>query len=204
MIKVFSIGNTNVTKIEIEDKEDICIVVSVNPEMEKQTKMNCSKTIYFKFNKTMPLKINYTDPMRIGADRVAFALFALFEKIYPAYLIDAGTFITVDFFDGKTLYPMATIPGFQLQLKTLKKAFNLKSLIPKPPVTTFPKSPEEALYNGIWQNTLLGIKELLKKPHEILITGGDATIVKSFLKRGVIILNAVHIGAFMAYKKGII
>ena len=204
MSKVFSIGNTNISQIEINDGEDVCIVVSVNPEKEKSIKEDCSRIISFRYNEKFPININYIQPERAGVDRVAFALFAFFEGIHPSYLIDAGTFITVDFFDGKTLYPLATIPGFETQLKTLRNAFNLKNLKPTAPKTAFPKSPEEALYNGIWQNTMLGIKQILKNPGEILITGGDAETIKTFLKRGVIVKNAVHIGAYMAYKNRLI
>ena len=204
MSRVFSVGNTTISQIEINDGENVCIVVSVNREKEKEIEKDCKKILFFRYNQRIPIRINYAQPERAGADRVAFAIFALFEGIYPAYLIDAGTFITVDFFDGNTLYPIATIPGFETQLKTLKFAFNLKNLRPCPPEGEFPESPEEALYNGIWKNTVMGIDKLLNKRGEVLITGGDASIVKKLLKRGVIVRNAVHTGAYMAYKNGLI
>ncbi len=203
MSRIYSIGNTNISMLEINDGEDVCIIVSVNPEKEKHIR-GCLKKIHFRYNNKFPININYREPEMAGTDRVAFAMFAFFEGIHPSYLIDAGTFITVDFFDGKTLYPLATIPGFKTQLKSLENAFNLKNLKPSAPESAFPESPEESLYNGIFTNTLLGIKHLLEKPAEILITGGDAEIIKAFLKKGIIVKNAVHIGAYMAYKNRLI
>ena len=204
MSRIYSVGNTTTTFLDISDNDDTCIIVSVNPDRENEVIKTCKKVVFFKYNENFPFKIHYREPRRAGDDRVAFAAFAFYEGIYPSYLLDAGTFITVDYFDGNNLYPMATIPGFNTQIKTLQNAFNLRGLNVKKPKEKFPKSPEESLYNGIFVITGLGINAMLKERGEILITGGDATTLHTLLKRGVIVKNAPLIGAYMSYQNGII
>ena len=204
MSKIYSIGNTNIKTLGIDDGNDICIIVSVNPALNSKVYKECKNVVEFRFTDRYPFNINYKNPFSAGNDRVAFATFALYEGIYPAYLIDAGTFITMDFFDGKRLYPLLTFPGFGILTDTLKSGYNLKKLLPEKFDGEFPESPEEALYNGIYRMVLCGMECFIKREGEILITGGDGEIIKEIIGRGVIVNNAVLYGAYYAFINGLI
>ncbi len=204
MSRVYSIGNTNIRSIEINDGNNTCIIVSVNSERESEVNKDYNRVVEFKYTERFPFKVNYKDPARLGRDRLAFATFAFYEGIFPVYLLDAGTFITLDFFDGKTLYPISITPGFGILMETLKKGYNLRSLIPEEPESPYPLSTEESLYNGIFRVLISGIESFMREETELLLTGGDAEQMKKTLKRGVIVKNAVLYGAYRAFNEGLI
>ncbi len=203
MSRVYSIGNTTVRSLSIDDGVEMCIIVSVNPQKESEVMKLCRKVVRFKYSEKFPFDINYENPLHAGADRVAFAAFAFYEGIYPAYLLDAGTFITLDYFSGRTLYPVATVPGFGLLKDALRRGYNLKGLSPREFEGEFPKAPEETLYNGIYRVTGCGLGCFIKKDVHLLITGGDAEIIKKLLKKGICVNNAVLYGAYYAFKNGL-
>ncbi len=204
MTWIYSIGNTSIRSLTIDDGDNKCVIVSVNPDKEHDVRKKCEQVIEFKYTERFPFRVNYIDPLRAGVDRIAFASFAFYEGIYPSYLIDAGTFITMDYFDGKRLYPLLTSPGMGILKDTLKKGYNLKGLSPQKLKGEFPRRPEEALYNGIYKVFSCGVECFIKKEGEILLTGGDAETLKELIGRGVIVNNAVLYGAYYAFVNGLI
>ena len=130
------------------------------------------------------LKINYTNPLTLGDDRVANALF-IFFKFRNGLIIDAGTFITFDLVRDNVHYPLAIIPGIYLLKEIYKRGDNLKKFTPEIGRIALPRSTSEAIASGLYSILRGSFSEILSllsgPPDKIILTGGDAHILKDII-----------------------
>jgi len=130
------------------------------------------------------LKINYTNPLTLGDDRVANALF-IFFKFRNGLIIDAGTFITFDLVRDNVHYPLAIIPGIYLLKEIYKRGDNLKKFTPEIGRIALPHSTSEAIASGLYSILRGSFSEILSllsgPPDKIILTGGDAHILKDII-----------------------
>lgn len=149
------------------------------------------------------LTINYSNPLTLGDDRVANALF-MYYKYKNGLIIDAGTFITFDLVRVNIHYPLAIIPGIYLLKETYKRGDNLKKFSPKIGKVSFPRSTQEAIGTGLYSLLRGSFSEILasldEKPPKIIITGGDAHILKEIIPEAVIEENATLWGIYFWVK----
>ena len=131
----------------------------------------------------------------IGIDRLIYA-YHFFKNPHESYcLIDAGTFITVDFVDGNGFLGGYIFPGLSLLKSTIQKSDTLNGYSPE---VTYdqnqklpPKSTPEALSAGL--RHLISSIEHLCKNQSVIITGGDAvTVANIFSMKTTIQPNILH------------
>ncbi len=205
---IYNVGNTTIKKKEYQHKKRAVILISVSKTREKSLDLSGNNVLRMKFNNRYPFEVNYDVPEQVGIDRVAFAVFSFYRKLYPAFLIDSGTFITLDFFDGKVLYPLVTMPGFKQLSSLFKMGYNLSSLAPKIGTFDFPRNPEQAMGNGVFRIPVLGMKSIIEHSKsgefKVLVTGGNTEPIAYFLKDIALFENAVMDGGFWAFEHGLI
>lgn len=140
---------------------------------------------------TVPIKNLYGKPEQVGQDRLVCAYAA--KEIYgaPAIVVDLGTAITLDVVSVKGAYLGGMIiPGLRLSAEAL---FQKTALLPlteiQRPRGMIGKDTKESILSGLFYGygaMLSGVvQELsrpLKKPVAVIMTGGYADIMKSFLK----------------------
>ncbi|HDL60094.1 MAG TPA: type III pantothenate kinase [candidate division WOR-3 bacterium] len=152
------------------------------------------------------LTINYTNPLTLGDDRVANALF-LFFKFRNGLIIDAGTFITFDLVRKTTHYPLAIIPGIHLLKEIYKRGDNLKKLTPEIGKIPLPHSTGEAIASGLYSLLRGSFREILsllsEAPDKIILTGGDAHILKDIISEAQVEEDATLWGIYFWLKNQI-
>ncbi len=129
----------------------------------------------------LPVRFRYKDPSRLGADRIADALYA--AAVYPkrnVIIIGAGTAVTVnalrndgDFIGG------VIFPGPAIQLKALHEAAPAlplidctKRTIPLPGAST-----EECMRSGVVHSVAGGLNHLVGEFKKVL--GGKCTVLST-------------------------
>ena len=143
------------------------------------------------FTPRTPLPIGncYSTPQTLGADRLAAAVGAWsFEPEKDLMIVDAGTAITSDYLSFRDGFRGGAIsPGVRMRLESLAR---LTARLPFVEPDTAPlvgTSTEESLLTGAVAGALLEIKgraELLGlKEEQIFLTGGDAPLLRSEMKR---------------------
>lgn len=138
------------------------------------------------------LCFDYPKPGEIGADRLATAVAAHAEGLWPAITITCGTATAFTVLDAKGRLSGGVIaPGLQTQLAALLGATaQLPATKLRPTRRYLARSSEEAIRTGVVLNFQGGVKEILsrlsntlpeKKPPHILLTGGNAPYLKGVL-----------------------
>jgi type III pantothenate kinase len=132
------------------------------------------------------LAFDYPKPAELGADRLAAAVAAQAEGIFPAIVVSCGTAtaFTVLNPQGK-LCGGAIAPGLQAQLDALLGATaQLPDTSLRAPKRLPARSTQEAIRAGVWLSYQGGVQEILQRlcaslPRtvrpRILLTGGDAS-----------------------------
>ena len=135
----------------------------------------------------------YPKPAELGADRIAVAIAAQAEGLFPAIIIACGTATAYTVLDAKgRLCGGAIAPGLQAQLDALLGATaQLSSTTLRMPRSALAKSTRDAIRAGVLLNFQGGIKETVArlslelprgvKPH-LLLTGGNAKLAATALE----------------------
>ena len=136
----------------------------------------------------LPLQIDVDFPDKVGLDRLlnAVAVNTVRSPEAGAFIVDAGTAVTVDYVDASgTFQGGAIFPGLRLMAKALHEhtaALPLIELFKPAPIAAFKRTPfparntEDALRTGIVQAVLGGIDRIAaSRPDcELFLGGGDA------------------------------
>ncbi len=137
-----------------------------------------------------PLELDLKNTKNIGADRIVTAAMA-YERIGQAVAIASfGTAITIDCVDDRGVFLGGTIlPGLKLALKALAQYTSaLPNIEPDftYPVDCFGKNTQEAMNSGVILGAAGALREIVEqfatklgKWPELIITGGDANIIRS-------------------------
>ncbi|QNL21462.1 type III pantothenate kinase [Hyphobacterium sp. CCMP332] len=140
----------------------------------------------------LPFKLDYHTPQSLGDDRIAAVAAA--HSLYSGknvLVIDAGTCITYDFLDNKSVYHGGAIsPGIKMRFEALNKMTgNLPHVEFENEKINFPgKSTQDSIKNGVLNGIIFEtqafIDELNNKHEEliVLIGGGDRKYFESNLK----------------------
>lgn len=131
----------------------------------------------------LPLRIDVDHPDKVGLDRLlnAVAVNTVRSPRVGAFIVDAGTAVTVDYVDASgTFQGGAIFPGLRLMAKALHEYTALLPLIDDFEASTFPaKNTEAALRTGIVQAVLGGIERLAPSLTwcHVFLGGGDAALL---------------------------
>ena len=141
---------------------------------------------------SLPIAFAYKKPVRLGADRIADALYAATR--YPGracIIIDAGTFITVDIVTASAKFLGGVImPGIATQLHGMNAAAPVLPLvnvaatrIPLPATSTAACMQAGALFGSAGGLNLLvrNYREITGKKSVILATGGGWDEIKKLV-----------------------
>lgn len=140
----------------------------------------------------------------LGMDRKSAILYCFFKKIYPAVIIDAGTAITVDFFNKDVFEGGIIMGGINLELSALhEKTKRLPLLKPDIKKVTFPPTTtNDAILKGVIAIKGYGIQALIENEvkknkifkndkFDIVLTGGDAKFLKRYINPSQVLDNIV-------------
>jgi len=139
----------------------------------------------------LPVTNQYEQPETLGKDRIAAVVGALTLKPQCDLLVvDAGTAITYDFVDAKSVYHGGNIaPGIRMRLKALHTfTKRLPEVEPSENFGLLGVNTNAALLNGVMNGVLFEINGYfdalkIKYPElSIFLTGGDANYFVSTLK----------------------
>ena len=154
--------------------------------LNKKTKIKCYEIKELKLSTLIDIKVNYK---QIGSDRLANAI-SLANNSKNYIIIDLGTATTFDVLINKSYRGGIIAPGIKLSLNTLS---DRASLIPKINLINIKKvigvDTVSAVrsgffwgYAGLIDNIINLIKKEVRKPFDIIITGGFAELIKSPIK----------------------
>ncbi len=135
----------------------------------------------------LPLHIDVNYPDKVGLDRLlnAVAVNAVRFPAVGAFIIDAGTAVTVDYVDASGKFQGGAIfPGLRLMAKALHDYTALLPLIDSFQTISYPaKNTEGALRTGIVNAVLGGMVHLApaSKASQIFLGGGDAAVLAPHL-----------------------
>ncbi len=149
----------------------------------------------------VPIKNLYRNPKSVGQDRLvnAFAGLAIYGK--RLIIIDAGTAITFDIVSKRGEYLGGIIaPGIRMNLNALAKGTALLPKLQLPKANKkfklIGKSTDESIYSGVALGASAMIKGLVKelknclgKGTKVVLTGGDAKIIQSFLGKTIDVVD---------------
>lgn len=140
-----------------------------------------------------PFTINYHTPETIGADRLALSAGA--SLLFPnqnVLIISAGTCITYDLLDKKSVYEGGAIsPGLTIRLQSLNNYTDKLPLISSTESFDFEligkttkQSMQSGVYNGIVaeMDGTIDMYQSIYKDLTVLLTGGDADLFALHLK----------------------
>lgn len=175
-----------VTELPIPISHTVWVyIVSVVPEQTQLWEAYSRKTMITR--DTIPLRHTYNT---LGSDRALCAYGAGETYGYPALVIDGGTALTYtavgkdrDFLGG------AILPGLRLQVQALAQqtAALPEIRLPDRLPSLWATSTPSAIASGILHTFISGIKDYItawweKYPEGVVVfTGGDATILSSYL-----------------------
>jgi type III pantothenate kinase len=154
----------------------------------------------------LPFQNTYRTPATIGKDRLAAVAGA--QALFPSQnslVIDAGTCMTSDFLERGTVFRGGNIsPGVQMRLRAMHDyTVRLPLVNPQPldAASLLGDSTETALRCGAVVGTALEVNALTTELEEqygelqLLLTGGDASLLVPFLKKKIFVQpNLVLIG----------
>ena len=154
--------------------------------LNKKTKIKCYEIKELKLSTLIDIKVNYK---QVGSDRLANAI-SLINNNKNYIIIDLGTATTFDVLINKSYRGGIIAPGIKLSLNTLS---DRASLIPKINLINIKKvigvDTVSAVrsgffwgYAGLIDNIINLIKKEIRKPFDIIITGGFAELIKSPIK----------------------
>jgi len=129
------------------------------------------------------------DPGAVGTDRMLAALAASRLSGCPVVVVDAGSAITVDLVNSAGLFAGgAILPGLALALQSLhRETALLPELQPAVPDVVVGADTRQAMLSGVFWGAIGAIDGLtsrmraLEPETHVVLTGGDAQMLRSFL-----------------------
>ncbi len=154
------------------------------------------KYIRLETKTAVPMGSIYATPETLGKDRVAGVMGA--SVLFPGHgclVIDAGTCITYDLINAKTVYLGGNIaPGISMRLKAMDEFTSALPLVSKQhPETDRGYSTETAIRAGaVWgaaQESLGFIQRFDKQTEDlkVILTGGDAELLDDLIDWGTVV-----------------
>ena len=151
------------------------------------------KTFELTSDLPLPIKIDYETPHTLGADRLAVVVGA--TKMFPnqnCLVIDAGTCITLDFIDNRSVYHGgAILPGLAMKfnaLHTFTEKLPLLQIANCDSLTQLVgQSTSQSINSGVVYGTILELEGFVNQYKvrfgdlKVLITGGDADFLAKHL-----------------------
>lgn len=133
---------------------------------------------------------------KLGEDRLCALSYALLKGSAPCVIVDAGTAVTIDFLKAPNLFLGGYIcAGFQTERLALASHTALLpplESISKIKGNKIPVNTQEAIASGVLRVKSKGIAALISehlnmlqtpgKPWKVILSGGDARILKNSLK----------------------
>jgi type III pantothenate kinase len=125
--------------------------VGIHSSTITELQQNYPHVIVLKSTTPVPLTIDYATPKTLGIDRIAAAVGALNRFNGPIVIVDAGSCITCDFVDEKSIFRGGTIsPGLQLRLRAMHTLTSKLPLLKlSQPKQLVGRSTEEAMLSGV-------------------------------------------------------
>ncbi len=149
---------------------------------------------YLAHDASTPIRNKYETPETLGRDRLSNAVAAasLFPKL-PVVVIDAGTCIKFDFITRNNEYFGGSIsPGIDMRFRALHEfTARLPLLTRTEMVYLIGKNTAESIHSGVINGALAEVKGILEqyqmthKDLQVIITGGDYTLLERNLKTSV-------------------
>ncbi|MEN3014304.1 MAG: type III pantothenate kinase [Endomicrobiia bacterium] len=202
-VKFKKISIDKVIKFLIKYKKFNIYISCVVKKIEKEIKRKFKKAHFLGYKDIKDfMKIRYRNLKQLGSDRIfsALACKEIFGK--NTLVISCGTALVVDYIDRRNVYSGGVIfPGINILCKSLYdstsklpylKLKNTSSVKVKNK-NIVGRDTFECIYKGIVSFITSGIEYFLNvlKPQKIIITGGDAELVSSFLIKKKIRISVV-------------
>lgn len=169
----------------------LCNVSNINLNLEVFLKKSFSHFINFDEHTIIPIQNGYKQPETLGKDRLAAVIGANFLKPdLDLLVIDAGTAITYDFIDRRSVYQGGNIaPGMSMRFNALHH-FTAKLPLVEPcgEFELLGQTTNDAILSGVMNGIVFEIKgyfEALKFKYpelSIFLTGGSLNYFVSKLK----------------------
>ena len=151
-------------------------------------------TLHFPNRMPVPIKSAYRTPETLGTDRLACMVAA--SVLFPAtdvLVLQCGTCLTSDLLTAGAVYMGGGIsPGLGMRFHALKEhtaRLPLVRLHPDAPL--YGQSTEASIQSGVFQGYLAELEGLILKymavykDVKVILTGGDAPVVKDKLKMAI-------------------
>lgn len=197
-ITVFS----SATQVDAAGKPlDAAIISSVVPEITDilyRSMVRLSKEIPLILNSSINTGIVFDvlQPLEIGADRIANVAAAQEIAGPSAIVVDFGTATTISVIKNGVFTGGSIMPGIDLMSKSLHGGTSKLPLVDIPELVTeglnlhaIGKDTTICIISGIIYGTAGGVERLISEmeeaegPFRLLITGGNAGLIKRFLKK---------------------
>ena len=188
------------------------------PELEKvcRARWNIQPSFVASTDCKSGIKNGYLDPRQLGVDRwLAMIAARHFITDRPILVIDAGTAITIDLVNTTGLFEGGMIvPGLMTIMESLHQGAGLPSvdadITGKERITLQNLDTHSAIANGALHTAVSAIESAIAQykqefhDHlEIVITGGDATLINRISKYRIMELPALPlIGLFLVTRDG--
>jgi pantothenate kinase type III len=140
------------------------------------------------------MPVNYTNT--IGIDRLIGSLFCFqnyaSESDQKIALIDAGTFLTIDFIDKNGLAGGYIFPGLDLLRNTYQagEQLHIPEIHPVATPNEVPHSTEQAIHSAY--TILMQSVTSIVKDHQVILTGGNAKDLADLLPNSIQVQHLMH------------
>jgi type III pantothenate kinase len=138
------------------------------------------------YKSRFPFSIEYKTPQTLGTDRLAAVAGAF--KLFPGsgfLIIDAGSALTFDYFDGSKYLGGNISPGIDMRFKALNKfTGKLPRVFLADEFSSPGNSTSDAIIAGVVTGVIYEINEYIRtfeqknKNLKIILTGGDGNYIK--------------------------
>lgn len=180
----------------IQDRTfDKAILSSVQMEEHPLVRSIIHEThaIRFDYKQSLPIQLNYRTPQTLGHDRIASMCGAI--SLYPntnLFIVSAGSCVTYDILDANSVFQGGNIaPGMYMRWRAMHEFTGKLPMVHHQDLEInklIGQSTDEALQLGVLQGIVAEIdhyySELSLKYTglKLVITGGDAMVLKTFTK----------------------
>lgn len=180
-----------------EINRENAIVCSVNVEV-------LSSQVFQEFTGDQFLNMPVHYSPTLGHDRLSLAHLAF--NLFPqkeVMIIDAGTFITVDFVNKDGLQGGYIIPGINTLAESYQRGRQLsKAQASRPLQTSRPQTTQEAMAHGlslVEKGLVSQIGKLKSKDTLVMLTGGQRTFLQKNLETDIDEDHLIHFALYFQY-----
>lgn len=160
------------------------------------------ETVIISFNSKLPIKLGVDYPEKLGVDRLINGAYAYNKFNQSVIVIDCGSAITLDVVNNEGEFLGGIIAlGLKNQLRAISSYTSaLPELSLKNIETNIGKNTQEAILSGVVNGTASMIDGMIEKcskeflnrlsnKPKIILTGGDAGFIQSYLKTKIDIVD---------------